>query len=88
MTQLLLPGVIRTAVPAIVGFVTAMLASRFGIVISDQTSVDMTAAFTTLVTIGYYVAVRIASKQWPWLEKLLGSDSVPLYSNRKHRYDR
>lgn len=83
MTQLLLPGVIRTAVPAIVGAVTAMLASRFHIVISDQTSVDMTAAFTTLVTIAYYVTIRVGAKQFPWLEKLLGDTSVPLYSTRK-----
>ena len=79
MSELLLPGVIRTVVPAVVGTVTAMLFSRFGIVLSDQTSVDMTAAFTTLVTIGYYVAIRVGAKQFPWLEKLLGSSNAPLY---------
>lgn len=83
MNQLLLPAVIRTAVPAIVGAVTAMLASRFGIGISEQTSVDMAAAFTTLVTIGYYVAIRLAAKQFPGLERLLGDTNAPLYSTRK-----
>lgn len=79
MSELLLPAIIRTAVPAIVGAITAMLASRWGVIISDHTSVDLTAAFTTLVTIGYYVLIRIGAKQFPWLEKLLGSSTAPLY---------
>lgn len=83
MNQLLLPAIIRQTVPAIVGMITAMLFSRFGIVISDQTSVDLTAAFTSLVTVAYYVAIRVGAKQFPWLEKLLGNANVPLYTTRR-----
>lgn len=81
MSELLLPGVIRTLVPAIVGAVAAMLASRFGIVLTDQASVDLTAAFTSIVTVVYYVGIRIVAQRFnvPGLEKLLGSNNPPLY---------
>lgn len=83
MNQLLLPAIIRQTVPAIVGVVTAVVFKHFGVVLSDQASVELTAGFTSLVTVAYYVGVRLAAKKWPGAEKFLLNTNVPLYATRR-----
>lgn len=83
--NLLTPGIIRTAVPALVGWLITVLAERWQIIITDGTRAEMVAAFTAIATVAYYVLIRVLSKEYPWLEKLLGSDNQPLYRQKKTR---
>lgn len=81
MSELLMPGIKRTIGPAVAGFLLATLASRWGIVLTEKASVEFTAAITSVLTVVWYVGIRVAAQRlnMPALEKLLGSGDTPLY---------
>lgn len=72
-------SLIRTAVPAGVGAVLTYLATRWGIGLDEQTSAQVAAAATAVVTAVYYALVRALETRWPWFGKLLGSSKKPAY---------
>lgn len=76
-------SLIRTAVPAGVGAVLTYLATRWGIGLDEQTSAQVAAAATAVVTAVYYGLVRALEQRWPWFGKLLGSAKKPLYAPPK-----
>lgn len=84
----LVPSIVRTLTPYIYGWIAAVLLKKFGYAIDEKTSAEMMAAISTLLGIGIYIAIRIASKKFPKLEFFLGvsSESVPLYVSPKVAY--
>lgn len=72
-------SLIRTAVPAAVGLVLAWLARECGIVLSDETSTELTLVVAGLAVGAYYAAVRALEVRWPWVGRLLGSRRQPTY---------
>lgn len=74
-----LVSLIRTMVPAGVGAVLALLASRWGIVLDEQSSAQAIAAATALALVAYYAIVRALESRWPWFGKLLGHAEQPAY---------
>lgn len=76
-TQSLLPSVLRTLVPIVVGYFAALPLLRV-LGLSDE---QLTALATALITAGYWLLVRAAEKylapQFGWL---LGYASQPVYA--------
>lgn len=70
------PAYVRTAVPYLIGFALTLLA-RWGIDI--EPSAELTGAVTVVIGTAYYVAVMLAAKRWPALQRLLGSKQAPSY---------
>ena len=81
----LVPSIVRTVTPYLYGLIAAMLLKRFGYAIDEKTSGEMMAAISGLLSAGIYIAIRIAAKQFPKLELLLGfsSSNVPIYVTPK-----
>lgn len=71
---------IRTAVPAFVGAVVALLAG-WGIPIDDSAVMGFQAFVFALLTGLYYLLVRLVAKKYPKLEWLLGSPKAPSYED-------
>jgi hypothetical protein len=65
-------NVIRTAIPAIVGALSAW-ATKKGLKLDAETTVLLAPAFTSV----YYATIRWAEQKWPKLSWLLGSLPVP-----------
>jgi len=73
-------SVIRTYVPIWVGVGVTWLAS-VGLDLDTGSRTGLVAAATGLVIAVYYLAVRLAGKRWPIVEKyLLGSSRKPEYT--------
>lgn len=73
-------SLIRTFVPAAVAALLTWLASRWGVVIDDTTSVQVTTGVTGLVLAVYYAAARAAESRWPAAGWLLGIPATPEYA--------
>ena len=71
---------IRTAVPAFVGAVVAILAG-WGIPLDDAAVNGFQAFVFGLTTALYYLLVRLAAKKVPQLEWLLGAPKAPTYKD-------
>ena len=67
-----LRNVVRTAIPAIIGAVTAYLA-KHGLDTSSTTAMAIMPVASTV----YYAALRKAEEKWPKLSWLLGAFPVP-----------
>lgn len=72
-------SLVRTAVPAAVGGLLAWLASRWGVVLDEQSSAQAMALATAAAVAVYYAIVRALETRWPWFGKLLGSAKQPAY---------
>lgn len=70
---------IRTAVPVAVGAVLTWLASRFGVVVDEQSSAGLTVGLVALFTGLYYAVARALEHRWPVLGVLLGAPRQPTY---------
>lgn len=75
-------GFIRTIIPTIVGAFVAWLAMK-GIIIDPSAAMGLSSFLFVLSTGIYYLAVRLISKKYPWVEWLLGSKKTPSYSEFK-----
>lgn len=78
----LVASVVRTAVPAAVGYVLTLLGRKLGVVIDDTTSTSLTAALVVVVGTTYYAVVRILESRWKWLGVLLGFTVQPTYDGK------
>ncbi len=78
MSDLLL-SYIRTYVPIAVGALLSWLAVKYGIVVDDNISTEITVGLTAVVVAGYYGLVRALESRWPWFGKFLGSSKKPAY---------
>lgn len=72
-------GHIRTLVPVAVGAAATWLASRYNIVIDDDTTASVIAAVTSLATAVYYIIVRAVAVWIPAAGVLLGVNKAPDY---------
>lgn len=78
----IITGLIRTVTPMIVGaFVSWLLIN--GIVIDQAAALGLSNFLFVLISGIYYLAVRIVSKKYPWVEWLLGSKKTPTYTETK-----
>jgi len=75
-----LASLVRTYVPAGVGLLLAYLATRWGIVLDEETSAGLTLGAAGLAAVLYYAAVRVAEARWPWVGALLGWQLQPRYT--------
>lgn len=76
----LVPSLIRTYVPVIVGAFFAWLVTS-GIDVDATAQTALVTALTALLTGVYYTGVRLLEKQWPQLGFLLGINVQPQYGN-------
>lgn len=74
------PSLIRTYSPIAVGAVVTFLARKWGILIDEQTSADLTLALGGLAMALYYTLVRIIEQKVPQLGWLIGLAKAPAYS--------
>lgn len=77
----LVPSLIRTYVPILVGQVAAWLALK-GVQLDDATVVAATAALSGLLSAVYYLVVRLLEQKFPQLGILLGSAKKPEYTGK------
>ncbi len=77
----LVPSLIRTYVPILVGQVAAWLALK-GVQLDDATVVAATAALGGLLSAVYYLVVRLLEQKFPQLGILLGSAKKPEYTGK------
>jgi hypothetical protein len=74
-----LASLIRTYVPIGVGFVLALLARKYDIVLDDNASAALTSGVAALVSAAYYVVVRVLETRWKAVGWLLGLPVAPQY---------
>lgn len=74
-----LVSMVRTLVPAAVAAVLTWLATRWGVVLDEGTSAQVTTGVTSLVLAVYYAAARAAESRWPAAGWLLGAPVKPSY---------
>lgn len=72
------PGIIRTVVPLVVGWLVVQLAA-LGVDLDPTYQAQLASVLTVVVAGLYYSAVRYLGKRWPQLEWLLGYASQPVY---------
>jgi len=77
-----LPSLIRTFVPYVVGAVVAWLANK-GVHVPDAEVASATAFLTFVVGTGYYLVVRMLEEKYPKLGVLLGIPIKPVYKEEK-----
>ena len=75
----LIPSLIRTYTPIIVGQLVAWLTLK-GVQLDDATVVGLTAALGGTVSAVYYLVVRLLEKKFPAIGVLLGSTRKPEYA--------
>lgn len=74
-TDSIIPSMIRTVVPIIVGSVIGYLAQK-GFNIDKDLAVQFTVAACIA---GYYLLARVLERRWPAAGALLGSTKQPTY---------
>ncbi len=73
-------SLVRTWVPIAVGAVLSWLAVKYGVVVPEDISTELTAGLTGVVTAVYYALVRALERRWPKVGSLLlGSKQKPVY---------
>lgn len=72
----LLPSIIRTGVPLVVGFIASWLAA-LGITVDDDQRAVLVSLFGSVVGALYYVVARVLERRFPQLTWLLGSAVQP-----------
>lgn len=77
----LLGSFVRTAVPSAVGLALAFLARKWGIILDDDTSAQLSMVAVSLAGAAYYALVRFAEAKWSWAGWLLGWNVPPTYAN-------
>jgi hypothetical protein len=77
-----LASLIRTWVPIGVGFVLALLARKFGVVLDEASSAALTAGIAALASAVFYGVVRILESRWKPVGWLLGLAVSPQYESK------
>lgn len=77
-----LASLVRTWVPIGIGFVLALLARKFDIVIDETSSAALTSGLAALVSAVFYGVVRILEVRWKPLGWLLGLAVRPQYEEK------
>lgn len=72
----LIPSLIRTYVPIIVGALAGWLAA-LNINVTDDTKAALVLGISGLASAAYYTAIRLLEKRWPWFGSLLGLAKSP-----------
>ena len=72
----LIPSLIRTYVPVLVGSLIAWLVT-LGVEVDDALQTGLVTALTGLLIAVYYTAVRLLERKWPKVSVLLGSTQIP-----------
>lgn len=72
----LIPSLIRTYVPVVVGSLVAWLIS-LGVAVDTSLQVGLVTALTGILIAVYYTVVRVLERKWPALSVLLGSSQIP-----------
>jgi len=76
MISTLVPSLIRTYVPILVGGFIAWLVTR-GVELDPTAEQGLTVAFTGILIAAYYTLIRLLEKKFPWVSVLLGSKQIP-----------
>lgn len=76
-----LVSLVRTVVPTAVASVLTYAATRWGIVLDENTSANVAIGATGLVLALYYGLVRALETKWPAFGRLLGKKAQPTYVN-------
>lgn len=71
----LLPSLLRTFVPVLVGLILGVLGST-AVGFEEQ----LTAVISAAITLVYYLVLRLVEQKWPKLGILLGSAKKPTYT--------
>lgn len=74
-----LASLIRTYVPIGVGFVLALLARKYDVILDDASSAALTSGVAALVSAVFYGVVRILESRWKPVGWLLGLAVRPQY---------
>lgn len=75
----LLPSLIRTVVPYLVGLVVTWLTS-FGVAVPEETQGALSALLAFAIGTAYYLVVRIFERRKPSVGVLLGIAKTPAYN--------
>ena len=75
----MLPSLIRTYLPYLVGLVVSWL-SMLGITVTDDQRAMLVTAIGWAVGTVYHLLVRVLERRWPALSVLLGSRKQPTYA--------
>lgn len=70
---------IRTYVPLAVGAALTWLATKFGIIVDEDTKAQAILVAGGIITAVYYAVARTLEKRFPQLGFLLGSRKTPTY---------
>lgn len=70
---------IRLAAAYVVGVLLTWVAETLGVGIDEETSTAMRDAVTMLLSVGYYLVIRILATRLPWIEWLLVVPKSPVY---------
>jgi len=76
-----LASLIRTWVPIGVGFVLALLARKFDVVLDEGSSAALVSGIAALVSAVFYAVVRILEARWKPVGWLLGLAVRPQYES-------
>lgn len=72
----LIPSLIRTYVPIIVGgFISWLL--TLGVTLDKDAESGLIVALTGILIAAYYTLIRLLEKKWPGISVLLGSKQIP-----------
>ena len=74
-----LVSLIRTWVPIAVGFALTWIAAKLDIIVSEDTSAQVTALAVSAVIALYYLVARWLEQRVPWAGRLLGVSKEPSY---------
>lgn len=83
----LIPSLIRTYVPIIVGSVAAWLLSK-GIVLDQNATNGLILFLGGILSAVYYLVARVLEHKFPQFSWLLGSAKAPQYQDSKKVYER
>lgn len=72
----LLPSLIRTYVPILVGFLVGW-ASTIGINVTNEDRMLLVSGISSVAAAAYYALARILERKFPWATILLGSSVQP-----------
>lgn len=74
----MIPNLIRTYTPYVVGWIVAALAT-LGITVTDDQRLALVGLIGTVAAALYHLIVHVLERKWPRLSVLLGSTKQPTY---------
>jgi hypothetical protein len=74
-----LASLVRTGTPYLVGLLLTWLGRKYGVVLDDNTSAQISSGLAVLAGSVYYLLVRLAEAKWQRVGWLLGWNVPPTY---------